>query len=83
MRATLVAIAGLNSLSDFLVYLWPAKPLWSLQLPLKQRIGLILIFAVGATVCVAGSLRIYFLERYFTSYDLLCMYLSSIAPLPG
>ncbi|KAH7388808.1 hypothetical protein BKA66DRAFT_582289 [Pyrenochaeta sp. MPI-SDFR-AT-0127] len=71
MRATLVVIAALNSFSDFLVYLWPAKPLWSLQLPLKQRIGLIFLFSVGLLVCVAGILRMYFLEVYFTSYDLL------------
>ncbi|KAF2120488.1 hypothetical protein BDV96DRAFT_267591 [Lophiotrema nucula] len=71
LRATLVSIAALNSLSDFLVYLWPAKPLWSLQLPLKQRLGLILIFAVGCTVCVAGICRMYYLEVYFNSFDLL------------
>ncbi|KAF2740037.1 hypothetical protein EJ04DRAFT_559494 [Polyplosphaeria fusca] len=71
IRATLVSVAALNSLSDFLVFLWPAKPLWSLQLPLKQRVGLILIFAVGCTVCVAGICRMYYLEVYFESYDIL------------
>ncbi|KAH7130603.1 hypothetical protein B0J11DRAFT_256598 [Dendryphion nanum] len=71
IRATLVSVAALNSLSDFLVYLWPAKPLWSLQLPLKQRLGLITIFGVGCTVCVAGICRMYYLEMYFESYDLL------------
>ncbi|KAF1994090.1 hypothetical protein P154DRAFT_586904 [Amniculicola lignicola CBS 123094] len=71
LRVTLIIIAAFNSLSDFLVYLWPAKPLWSLQLPLKQRIGLVVIFAVGSTVCVAGICRIYYLEVYFESYDLL------------
>ncbi|KAF2463195.1 uncharacterized protein BDR25DRAFT_298502 [Lindgomyces ingoldianus] len=70
LRATLVSIAALNSLSDFLIYLWPAKPLWSLHLPLKQRIGLISIFAVGCTVCVAGICRMYYLEVYFDSFDL-------------
>ncbi|KAF2650645.1 hypothetical protein K491DRAFT_125383 [Lophiostoma macrostomum CBS 122681] len=69
LRATLVSIAALNSVSDFLVYLWPAKPLWSLQLPLKQRLGLICIFSVGTLVCVAGALRMYYLEVYFSSYD--------------
>jgi hypothetical protein len=57
IRATLVAVAGLNCASDILVYLWPAKPLWSLQLPLKRRLGLIFIFAVGLVVCVAGICR--------------------------
>ncbi|KAH7080465.1 hypothetical protein BKA63DRAFT_244406 [Paraphoma chrysanthemicola] len=71
MRATLVSVAALNSFSDFLVYLWPAKPLWSLHLPVKQRLGLIFLFSVGLLVCVAGVLRMYYLEVYFNSYDTL------------
>jgi hypothetical protein len=57
IRATLVVVAALNSVSDILVYLFPAKPLWSLQLPLKRRLGLISIFTVGLVVCVAGICR--------------------------
>lgn len=73
MRATLVAIAALNSFSDFAVYLYPAKPLWSLHLPVKQRLGLIFLFSVGLLVCVAGVLRMYYLEVFFDSYDTHCM----------
>jgi hypothetical protein len=88
MRATLVSMAAMNSLSDFLVYLvsrcdlywrrdadrykYPIKPLWSLRLPVKQRIGLIFLFSVGLLVCVVGVLRMYYLEVYFSSYDTLC-----------
>jgi hypothetical protein len=57
IRATLVVVAALNSVSDILIYLFPAKPLWSLQLPLKRRLGLISIFTVGLVVCVAGICR--------------------------
>ncbi|PVH99916.1 hypothetical protein DM02DRAFT_593648 [Periconia macrospinosa] len=71
MRTTLVTIAALNSLSDVLIYLWPAKPLWSLQLPLKQRLGLISLFSVGTSVCIAGAIRMYYLEVYFSSDDYL------------
>ncbi|KAH3918558.1 hypothetical protein HBI56_135090 [Parastagonospora nodorum] len=69
MRAALVAIAALNSLSDFLIYLYPAKPLWSLHLPIKQRLGLICLFSIGLFVCIAGVLRMYYLEKFFTSFD--------------
>jgi hypothetical protein len=37
----------LNSLSDFLVYLWPAQYLWTLRLPLKQKIGVLSLFVTG------------------------------------
>jgi hypothetical protein len=88
MRATLVSIAALNSLSDFLVYLvsrrdlswksgadvykYPMKPLWSLRLPVKQRLGLIFLFSVGLLVCIVGVLRMYYLEMFFSSYDTHC-----------
>lgn len=71
LRATLVVIAALNSSSDFMVYLWPAKPLWSLRLPLKQRI---VLFSMGLLVCVAGVLRMYYFEVFYQSYDTLCEY---------
>ncbi|KAF2866789.1 hypothetical protein BDV95DRAFT_598677 [Massariosphaeria phaeospora] len=71
LRVTLISIAALNSFSDFLVFLWPTRELWSLQLPLKQRVGLIVIFAVGSIVCVAGICRMYYLKVYFDSNDLL------------
>ncbi|KAF1840961.1 uncharacterized protein K460DRAFT_321640 [Cucurbitaria berberidis CBS 394.84] len=70
MRLSFVVIAALNSFSDFVIYLWPAKPLWSLQLPIKQRLGLIFLFSIGLLVCIAGVLRMYFLEMYFESSDL-------------
>ncbi|KAI1528787.1 hypothetical protein PtrSN002B_009401 [Pyrenophora tritici-repentis] len=71
MRIALEVIAALNSFSDCVVYLWPAKPLWSLQLPLRQRIGLICLFGIGLLVCVTGILRMYYLKVFFESYDML------------
>ncbi|KAL7772140.1 hypothetical protein CFE70_002093 [Pyrenophora teres f. teres 0-1] len=71
MRVALEVIAALNSFSDCVVYLWPAKPLWSLQLPLRQRIGLICLFGIGLLVCITGILRMYYLKVFFESYDML------------
>ena len=59
-------------MSGAYVHRWPAKPLWSLQLPIKQKLGLIFLFSVGLLVCVAGILRMYYLEVYFKSHDNLC-----------
>jgi hypothetical protein len=72
MRITLVAMAALNSFSDFLVYLYPMKPLWRLRLPLKQKLGLMFLFSVGLVVCIAGVLRMYYIDMFFGSYDTHC-----------
>ena len=34
--------------------------LWRLQMPLRQRIGLICIFSVGSISCIAGAMRVYY-----------------------
>jgi len=51
---------------------YPAKPLWSLHLPIKQRVGLICLFSIGLFVCIAGILRIYYLEKFFATFDHRC-----------
>jgi ABC-type bacteriocin/lantibiotic exporter with double-glycine peptidase domain len=50
------------------------KPLWSVRMSAKQRWGLLLIFAMGLLVCMAGVLRSYYLQVYYDSVDELCMY---------
>ncbi|KAK6349510.1 hypothetical protein TWF696_005794 [Orbilia brochopaga] len=54
-----IANAVLNSVSDLYVFLLPIKDLLGLQLPLRQRISLVILFSLGAVVCVAGWLRIW------------------------
>ncbi|KAF1954464.1 hypothetical protein CC80DRAFT_476214 [Byssothecium circinans] len=60
-----------NILSDFLIFLWPAKDLWKLHLPLKQRINLVITFSLGAIVCVAGVCRLWYATIYVASSDVL------------
>ncbi|OCK72816.1 hypothetical protein K432DRAFT_430883 [Lepidopterella palustris CBS 459.81] len=67
--AALISLAALNSLSDFAVYLWPARTLWRIQLPLRQRLGLVATFSAGCVVCVAGVLRIYYLKLLSTTTE--------------
>ncbi|KAH7024927.1 uncharacterized protein B0I36DRAFT_250614 [Microdochium trichocladiopsis] len=63
--------ASLNSAIDLVVYLWPVRPLWKLQLPSQQRFGLVALFSVGLVVCVVGILRIYYLSQLMASADFL------------
>ncbi|KAL1618308.1 hypothetical protein SLS54_007285 [Diplodia seriata] len=68
----LVATAALNSLGDLLVYLWPIKFLFKLQMPLAHRLGLILLFSFGCVVFAASICRIVSLPPAMTSVDVLC-----------
>ncbi|KAK0663685.1 hypothetical protein DIS24_g1031 [Lasiodiplodia hormozganensis] len=67
----LVATAALNSLGDLLVYLWPIKFLFKLQMPLKHRLGLILLFSFGCIVFAASVCRIVTLPPAVESVDVL------------
>ncbi|KAF1969850.1 hypothetical protein BU23DRAFT_475610 [Bimuria novae-zelandiae CBS 107.79] len=71
MHENMIAIGAINTLTDFIVYLWPAQYLWRIQLPLKQRMGLVFVFTCGLVVCIAGVSRLVYLNRYFTNIDLL------------
>ncbi|KAF2397985.1 hypothetical protein EJ06DRAFT_558411 [Trichodelitschia bisporula] len=64
-----IAAQALNSLSDFCIFLWPARTLSTVRIPLKQRLGLIFTFSVGVLVCIAGVCRIWYLVVFFNSYD--------------
>jgi hypothetical protein len=45
--ALYLATGVINTLSDFLVYLWPVRVFWHIQIARKQRIGLIVMFSFG------------------------------------
>lgn len=67
----LTAIGALNVVSDFLIFLWPVKPLWQIKLPLTQRVNLILVFSLGVLTCVGGILKLIWGQQYFESWDIL------------
>ncbi|KAK4184312.1 hypothetical protein QBC35DRAFT_59500 [Podospora australis] len=67
--ALYLANAGLNIGQDLIIYVLPVKTLWQLQLPRKQRIALILVFVVGAFVCITGILRLESLTMASVSKD--------------
>ncbi|EKG22240.1 hypothetical protein MPH_00419 [Macrophomina phaseolina MS6] len=61
-----IAAAALNSFTDFVVFLWPARFLWDVQLPKEQRLGLIGLFCLG---CLAGVVRIWYFFVWFKAED--------------
>ncbi|KAJ4358702.1 uncharacterized protein N0V89_003286 [Didymosphaeria variabile] len=63
--------SGQNTLSDFLIFLWPVKDIAAVRISRRQRITLASMFSCGLVVCVAGSARIYYTRLYLYSYDVL------------
>ncbi|KAK8093403.1 hypothetical protein PG997_000088 [Apiospora hydei] len=49
----------LTVLIDFTVYILPMPTLYRLSLPLHQRLGLMVLFGLGAVVVAAGCMRTY------------------------
>ncbi|KAF2219703.1 hypothetical protein BDZ85DRAFT_183704, partial [Elsinoe ampelina] len=64
------ANAGMNILTDILVFVLPMPALKKLQLPKKQKVGLMLVFALGGFVCLTSILRLHSLYNVTKSTDL-------------
>ncbi|KAG0137442.1 hypothetical protein HOY82DRAFT_477493 [Tuber indicum] len=64
-RAPYLVSGVLNTFTDFYVFLLPIRSVWDLRLPRRQKIGLLVVFAGGLVVCIAGAVRIAFLAAVF------------------
>ncbi|KAL2865275.1 uncharacterized protein BJX67DRAFT_359117 [Aspergillus lucknowensis] len=60
--------ASFNAFTDFVLGLLPAYCFWNLQIPLRRKIGLMLLFGVGVFGCVITSIKAYQL-RNLTGHD--------------
>ncbi|KAI0512571.1 hypothetical protein F5B22DRAFT_615408 [Xylaria bambusicola] len=67
--ALFFANGGLNITQDLVLYVLPTRILWSMNLPLKQRIALVGIFVVGGLTIIAGIIRIPSLQEAVMSND--------------
>ncbi|KAI1418915.1 hypothetical protein F5Y12DRAFT_789487 [Xylaria sp. FL1777] len=67
--ALFFANGGLNIAQDLILYVLPTRILWSMNLPLKQRIALIGVFVVGGLTIIAGIIRIPSLKEAIMSTD--------------
>ncbi|KAJ9610699.1 hypothetical protein H2200_005476 [Cladophialophora chaetospira] len=53
------SFSGFNILTDLAVWVLPMPVLWKLQLPRKQKLSLIGVFALGGFGCITGMLRLH------------------------
>lgn len=68
-----VTLAGgvVNCVSDLMVTLLPIPIVMKLNMPLRQRIGVIVLLSLGIVVTIAGIVRTYFIwKSLIESYDI-------------
>ncbi|KAK0705585.1 hypothetical protein B0H67DRAFT_594471 [Lasiosphaeris hirsuta] len=56
--------SAFNMAADAIVFVMPIPTLWSLQLPLRQRLILMATFTCGAVILVASIVRIYNIYKF-------------------
>ena len=56
------ANAALDVLQDLLTYVLPMKMLYQIQIPRRQKVALMMIFAFGGFVIITGMIRINYLK---------------------
>ncbi|KAK6332258.1 hypothetical protein TWF696_002979 [Orbilia brochopaga] len=68
-EAALISNAAVNIVLDCWLWIMPVPVVWKVRLPIRQRIGLVGVFALGSFVCLAGILRLVYVIRTAYSYD--------------
>lgn len=69
-QGTSLLIAGIiNTFTDLLVVLLPMRTVWSLQMPLRQMIIIIILFGCGFVSCGAGISRTYYMYQVTQTWD--------------
>lgn len=71
-NALYFAVNGFNIFTDVAILLLPVKLVLGLQIPHRQKLGLLFIFMTGGFVCVVAIIRLYSLVGLSSSDDLSC-----------
>ncbi|KAL8722723.1 MAG: hypothetical protein Q9225_000835 [Loekoesia sp. 1 TL-2023] len=69
VNALFFANAGLDIFQDALIYILPMRMLYKIQIPKRQRIALMMVFAVGGFVVITGMIRLNYLKVAQNSPD--------------
>ncbi|KAL8724362.1 MAG: hypothetical protein Q9166_007998 [cf. Caloplaca sp. 2 TL-2023] len=67
--ANLITTGAWNVFSDVMILILPFYAIWHLQMPLKRKASVGLVFASGLFVCIASILRLYYSVRWSQTED--------------
>ena len=77
VNALFFANAGLDIFQDTLIYVLPMRMLYQLQVPKRQKIALMMVFAVGGFVVITGMIRLNYLKVAQNTPDPSCRHFLS------
>ncbi|KAI0867674.1 hypothetical protein GGS24DRAFT_484873 [Hypoxylon argillaceum] len=63
-------VAATNLTIDVFIFLLPQKAIWSLNMRLRAKLGISVIFAVGLIACVSAAFRLYYSLQYSGAADI-------------
>ncbi|KAI1505065.1 hypothetical protein F5X99DRAFT_416174 [Biscogniauxia marginata] len=66
-----IPAATVNLVTNFVVLLLPQKVIWELQLSLRNKIGVSIVFAIGIFACIAATFRLAESVEFYRSDDLV------------
>ena len=82
VNALFFANAALDIFQDAVIYVLPMRMLYHLQIPGRQKIALMGVFAVGGFVVITGMIRLNFLKKAQSTSDASCKHIVlRLAPL--
>ncbi|TRX93590.1 hypothetical protein FHL15_005562 [Xylaria flabelliformis] len=64
-----ITSAAIHFASDIVILILPQKVIWSLQMSLKKKFGVSIIFSLGVLACLSAILRLISTIEYSTSLD--------------
>ena len=75
VNALFFANAALDIFQDSVIYVLPMRMLYHLQIPGRQKIALMGVFAVGGFVVITGMVRLNFLKKAQNTPDPSCKHI--------
>lgn len=70
-EGTVTLVAGvINCVSDLMLTVLPIPIIWRLNMPLRQRLGVVVLLSVGFLVTIAGIIRTFYIWKALVdTYD--------------
>ncbi|KAI9803752.1 MAG: hypothetical protein M1826_004943 [Phylliscum demangeonii] len=60
----------LNITTDFVTYLLPMRLIWTLRIPIRQKVGVILVLGLGLFACVSSIVRLTYVPHTMSERDI-------------